>query len=36
MNTDLITVKADVSVVNQEHQLMGLLRLHDLVQAGLA
>ena len=23
-------------VVNQEHQLMGLLRLHDLVQAGLA
>ena len=23
-------------VVNQQHQLMGLLRLHDLVQAGLA
>ena len=23
-------------VVNQEHQLIGLLRLHDLVQAGLA
>ena len=23
-------------VVNEDHQLMGLLRLHDLVQAGLA
>ena len=23
-------------VVNEQHQLMGLLRLHDLVQAGLA